>query len=149
MRKKQMRELKLAIEMRDKQRDMATIHAKEAERREAEVQRLIGELEREIEEATGLSCNIGCKWGTTGDSKARHDSVIPDGVDVGDPNTWQEGDMVECVALDADGFGVYTIGNKYEVVRIEEARPYPCLTIDDEGDHCWSGASFRFVRRPS
>lgn len=150
-------QLRKAIAKRDKQSDKAKRHAERLEQREAEVQRLIGELEREIEEMTGLVCTIHHKQkGGIPDSSipvgVQVHSDIPEGVDPGNPATWKAGDIIQCIELNG-GIGVYTVGKEYIVYDIDTAAGasgmYLVRSIDDEGDCMWGGAKFRFVRRPS
>lgn len=130
-------QLRSAIAKRDKQKAKAKRHAQKFEQREADVQRLIGELEREIEEATGLVCNI----------KEPLRGSIPDCVDVDDPGTWEKGDVIKCTRSSSDCF---TEGVEYVFNRIDPSDDSVEVQRDDEGDKFGSRyATFRFVRRPS
>lgn len=123
-----------------------------------EVEWLTGQLERVIEDATGLRFRIE----TVTDAKIEElngeieDISIPDGVDPDDPKTWRERDVIVCVEQAAPCHCV-TIGEEY---LFDGLREYPAgiaasVERDDDGDANWCGcpdtgfSKFRFVRRPS
>lgn len=127
-------QLSSAITKRDKQEAKVKRHAEKLEQKEAEVQRLIGEIEREIEEVTGLQCSIGGSLD------------IPDSVDINDPSTWNIGDVIECVFSKDIWF---TKGCKYEFDGLDAVGD-PIIKEDDEGDRSSperTDARFRFVSR--
>lgn len=151
-------QLRIAIVKRDKQAEKAKHHADKLDQRNAEVQRLIGELEREIEEATGLVCILRQKEvGGIPDSSipvgVDVHSDIPEGVDVDDPKTWQAGDVIELVHENHCHWTQkhLTVGNEYVINIIDDyGDGYPRVNVtDDESDLLWSWGKFRFVRRPN
>lgn len=148
-------QLRTAIFKRDKQAAKAKRHAEKLQHREAEVKRLIGELEREIEDQTGLPCRIGnphieaiLKSPALTCQALGRVCRIPPGVDVDDPNTWQVGDVIVCV--DCGKRNIVTVGEEYIFI---ECRKSGFIVIDEDDFGCRMGVhgptKFRFVRRPS
>ncbi len=122
-----------AIAKRDKRKAKLQEAADKLEQAEKEVQRLIAELENEVESIGGISCKIA--------EMTKPD--IPEGVDVDDPETWRAGDIAVCVIPFDDDF---TEGSEYVFLgRLGEGKMF-------KGSFGWdivaTASKFRFVRRP-
>lgn len=130
-------QLSEAIAKRDKRKAKAQKATEKLEQSESEVQRLIAELETDVE-SIGVSCKI----------TEVTEPEIPDGVDIDDPKTWKSGDIIECVSIYSDEEkDWFVVGNEYVYVYDGTCH---CVTDDEEGDECAfeQTAKFRFVRRP-
>lgn len=156
------KQLAHAVAKRDK-------HQSKLDKWSAEVERLTSELERDIEEQTTLPCSIGgVKLGCGNTitisggnvsvealcnamkSSAAGGGDIPEDVDVDDPKTWKEWDVVECI--DNGMCRVFSAGREY-LFNGFDSRGDCGVVSNDEGNECWPakclGVRFRFVRRPS
>lgn len=126
------RQLSEAIAKRDKRKAKAQKAADKLNQAEKQVHRLIAELENEVESIGGISCKIA----------EMTKPEIPKGVDVDDPETWQAGDVVECVIAATAAFKVCK-----EYVLDKGVQ----LFVTDENGHNIgfpAMSKFRFVRRP-
>lgn len=126
-----------AIAKRDKRKAKAQKAADKLEQAEKEVQRLIAEMESDVESIGGISCKIA----------EMTKPEIPEGVDVGYPPTWQDGDIVVCVEAVAPHV---TQGREY-IFDNYDRHCFLTIKRDDEGDQAsldFDSAKFRFVRRP-
>lgn len=142
------KQLAEAVKKRDK-------HRAKADKWHGEVERLTGQLEREIEDATGLRCRTE----TVTDAEIEdlngevEDISIPDGVDPDDPATWKEGDVVECVATgDSRDERKLSIGGQYSIQNMDLDDPSKrgeLFRIANWWPGIHTGTKFRFVRRPS
>lgn len=128
-----------AIAKRDKRKAEAQKAADKLEQEEKEVDRLIAELENEVE---SIGC-ISCKISETEKPEVSDSHEIPYGVDVDDPKTWQAGDVVLCVGWDGSFFAV---GKEYKITSNINGRPE---AIDENDFETFVDQGvFRFVRRP-
>lgn len=132
-------QLARAIANRDKRYKKARKATEKLKESEQEVERIIKEIEQEVESIGNLSCHI---------KEIDYNEGIPEGVDVDDPSTWQDGDIVECVEITYNPDEKwFTVGKQYEY---KSCGGIPYIAEDNEGD--WScieeAAKFRFVSRP-
>lgn len=119
---------------RDKRYKKARKATEKLKESEQEVERIIKEIEQEVESIGNLSCHI---------KEIDYNEGIPDGVDVDDPTTWQEGDIVECVSWEGVFF---TEGKEYEIIKSENGRPE---ALDNNDFYTFVDCGvFRFIKRP-
>lgn len=143
-------QLSAAIDKRDKQVEKAKRHAEKLQQQDAEVQRLIEELSKEL--STQLNMPVKIWYVNELDGPGieiefwRND--IPEDVDVDDPKTWRKGDVVECIDVTEGNSDFFTVGCQYIFNKTDSVNVH--IKEDDEGDGClMRNHCFRFIRRPS
>lgn len=143
-------QLKQALKQQRKHERKARFHTEKAAECEAKASELIDKLSAEI----GVKLRIVEAMAdeeVVDTSKLNAD--IPDGVDVNDPETWQEGDVIVCFN-DKYHSGAkssyFTQGKEYEFNRIDDHDNSVEVKKDDTGNcYGYPAFKFRFVHRPS